>query len=346
MLYSKVTIDSFGYELPPNVLTSGDLEKRLEPVYEALHFKKGQLEAITGIRERRFWDLDFNMHTGAIKAARKALDVSSLTRDDIGMLIYGGVCRDNLEPATACAVADGLDLGPASQIYDVSNACLGILNGMVQTANAIELGQIRAGLIVSCESSRQIIDITIDRLLNTRDMEVFKKTITTLTGGSGAVAVLMADRSLSEAGHRVLGGVARSAAEHHRLCVWGPDTGIPASGLHLMETDSVAVLQNGVPLGIETFNAFRQEIDWSDNQPDKIICHQVGATHQRNILDALGIPPSRDFTTFKYLGNIGTVSLPITAAIADEREFLLPGDLVGFLGIGSGLNCLMLGIEW
>jgi len=72
----------------------------------------------------------------------------------------------------------------------------------------------------------------------------------------------------------------------------------------------------------------------------------VGATHQRHILDAIGIGPSKDFTTFKYLGNIGTVSLPITAAIADEREFLLPGDRVGFLGIGSGLNCLMLGMEW
>jgi 3-oxoacyl-[acyl-carrier-protein] synthase-3 len=101
-----------------------------------------------------------------------------------------------------------------------------------------------------------------------------------------------------------------------------------------------------VPLGIETFKALRKEIEWPDDQPDKIICHQVGATHQRNILDAIGIPPSRDFTTFKYLGNIGTVSLPITAAIADEREFLLPGDRVGFLGIGSGLNCLMLGMEW
>ncbi|MFZ1984126.1 MAG: hypothetical protein WAU91_06915 [Desulfatitalea sp.] len=46
------------------------------------------------------------------------------------------------------------------------------------------------------------------------------------------------------------------------------------------------------------------------------------------------------------MGNIGTVSLPMTAAIADERQFLQPGDPVGFLGIGSGLNCLMLGIEW
>ena len=346
MLYSRVSIDAFGYELPPNVVSSGDLEKRLEPVYQALHFQKGQLEAITGIRERRFWDPDFNMHKGATKAAQKALEVSRITKDDIGLLIYGGVCRDNLEPATACAIAHGLDLDPGTQIYDVSNACLGILNGMVQTANAIELGQIRAGLIVSCESARQIIDITIDRLLKTKDMEVFKKTIATLTGGSGAVAVLLADRSLSESGHRILGGVARSAAEHHRLCVWGPDTGIPASGLHLMETDSVAVLQNGVPLGIETFNALRRKLAWSDDQPDKIICHQVGATHQRNILDAIGIPPSKDFTTFKYLGNVGTVSLPITAAIADEREFLLPGDRVGFLGIGSGLNCLMLGMEW
>mgnify|MGYP007010888277 CR=1 FL=1 len=47
--------------------------------------------------------------------------------------------------------------------------------GMVQVANAIELGQVRAGMIVSCESARQIIDITINRLLETRDMEIFKK---------------------------------------------------------------------------------------------------------------------------------------------------------------------------
>jgi 3-oxoacyl-[acyl-carrier-protein] synthase-3 len=346
MLYSKVSIDAFGYELPPNVVTSDDLEKRLAPVYDALHFQPGQLEAITGIRERRFWDPDFHMHAGAIKAAQKALGASRISPEDIGLLIYGGVCRDNLEPATACAVADGLGLGPQTQIYDVSNACLGILNGMVQTANAIELGQISAGLIVSCESARQIIDITIDRLLKTKDMQIFKKTIATLTGGSGAVAVLLADSALSGSGHRILGGTARSAARHHRLCVWGPDTGIPASGLHRMETDSVGVLQNGVPLGIETFHALRDELCWSGEQPDKIICHQVGATHQRNILDAIGIPPTRDFTTFKFLGNIGTVSLPITAAIADERDFLLPGDRVGFLGIGSGLNCLMLGVQW
>jgi 3-oxoacyl-[acyl-carrier-protein] synthase-3 len=346
MLYSKVYIDAFGYELPPNVITSAELERRLEPLYEALHFQRGQLESITGIKERRFWDPGFKMHEGAIRAGQKALDACGVSSDDVGLLIYGGVCRDNLEPATACAVADGLALGPQTQIYDVSNACLGILNGVVQIANAIELGQIRSGMEVSCESARQIVDTTIERLLKTPDMEIFKKTIATLTGGSGAVAVVVTEAALSDSGHRLMGGTSRSASAFHELCVWGPDTGIPASGLHIMETDSVGVLQNGVTLGIETFKAFRRELSWSDDQPDKIICHQVGATHQRNILDAIGIPPARDFTTFTHLGNMGTVSLPLTAAIADEREFLRPGELVGFLGIGSGLNCLMLGIEW
>ena len=346
MLYSNVFIDAFGYELAPNVITSDDIEERLESLYDVLHFQKGQLEALTGIRERRFWDPGQRMSDGAVKAGRKAIEASGVLPGDIGMLIYGGVCRDNLEPATACAVSHGLGLGPDTHIFDVSNACLGILNGMVLVANAIELGQIRAGLLVSCESARQIIDFTIERLLETKDMEHFKQTVATLTGGSGAVAVLMTSAEVSGKGHRLLGGVIRNATRHHQLCRWGPDTGVPASGLHVMQTDSIGVLQHGVVLGIETYRAFKKELSWPQDKPDKVICHQVGATHQKNILASIGIPKEKDFTTFQYLGNIGTVSLPITAAIASEREFLAKNDLVGFFGIGSGLNCLMLGVEW
>lgn len=346
MRYAKVTVAGFGYELPPNVITSDDLESRLEPVYSSLRLQKGQLEAITGIRERRLWDPGYAMSRGAVAAGRKALARAGIGAEDIGMLIYGGVCRDNLEPATACAVADGLGVAANSQIYDVSNACLGVLNGMVQAANAIELGQIDAALIVSCESAREIIDLTIERLNQTRDMEVLKKTIATLTGGSGAVAVVLTTINASAKRRRLLGGAALSAAQHHRLCVWGSQSGFAANSRHMLETDSVGVLKHGVTLGLETYRTFRQTLGLSADQPDKIICHQVGASHQRSILEAIEIPAQKDFTTFQYLGNIGTVSLPITAAIAAERGFLQTGDLVGLLGIGSGLNCLMLGVEW
>lgn len=346
MRYSKVIIPALGYELAPNVVTSEDLESRLEPVYQKLHLQPGQLEALTGIAERRFWDPGFKVSAGAIRAGRKALSHGNVPADKIDMLIYAGVCRENLEPATACVVAHELGIGSHAQIYDITNACLGILNGMIQVANAIELGQIRAGLVLSCESSRQIIEATIDRLVRTGDMELFKETIATLTGGSGAVAVLLCHPGLSAKGHQLLGGVARNSVQFHQLCTWGPNTGIPSTSDQVMRTDSVGVLKHGVVLGIETFKAFRQELGLSEDQPDKVICHQVGSAHQRTILESIGIDESKDFTTYRYLGNIGTVSLPITAAIADEREFLQPGDKVGFLGIGSGLNCIMLAVEW
>jgi 3-oxoacyl-[acyl-carrier-protein] synthase III len=175
-------------------------------------------------------------------------------------------------------------------------------------------------------------------------MEMFKKTIATLTGGSGAVAVLLTSKRMAAHNHRLIGGVVKNATVHHGLCTWGPDTGIPASAPLIMETDSVAVLQHGVVLGVETYRDFREKLGLAE--PDKIICHQVGSAHQKTVLDAIGIPLEKDFTTYQHLGNIGTVSLPLTVAIADERGFLESGDLVGLFGIGSGLNCLMLAVEW
>jgi 3-oxoacyl-[acyl-carrier-protein] synthase-3 len=346
MKYSNVYIDTFGYQLPPNVVTSDDLEDRLDPVFKTLRIQKGQVEAITGIHERRYWDPGFRVSEGAAKAGQKALENSRISAEDIDMLIYGGVCRDNLEPATACAVCDKLGLRPDIMLYDVSNACLGVLNGMVQIADAIELGRIKAGMVVSCETSRQIVDITIEELMEKQNMDLFKKSIATFTGGSGAVAVILTSREFSPDGHRLLGGVSRQASRFHRLCMWGPDVGATSRGEFHLATDSVGILQNGVKLGMETFSDFKNKFFLNDNQPDKIICHQVGATHQKQILQSLGIPAEKDFTTFRFLGNVGTVSLPITAAIANERDFLEKDDLVGFLGIASGLNCMMLAVKW
>jgi len=346
MIYTKVNIASLGYELPPHVVTSADIESRLEPLYKTLHFQKGQLASLTGIRERRFWDRGYKMSQGAALAGRKAIDAAGIAPRSIQMLVYGGVCRDNLEPATACAVSSSLDLGPDTLIYDVSNACLGILNGMQQVADAIELGHISAGLVVSCESAREIVDSTIERMLTAGSMQMFKQTVATLTGGSGAVAVLLTHQDLPYPGHRLLGGVYRSATQHHGLCTWGPDPEGPASGKLIMNTDSVSVLKHGVTLGRATYQKFRETLSLSPEQPDKIVCHQVGATHQDTILESIQIDKQKDFVTFPFLGNIGTVSLPITAAIASERGFFQAGNLVGMLGIGSGLNCMMLGIEW
>ncbi len=345
MKYSHVFIDAIGYELPPVVVTTQELEARLRPVYEALRLSEGQLEALTGISERRWWEPGYPPSRGAVLAARKALAMSQVRPQDVQVLIYAAVCREEFEPATACRVAAELGIHPET-IYDISNACLGVLNGIVDIANRIELGQIRAGLVVSCETAREINDAMIETMLQAPNMDVFTKSLATLTGGSGAVAVLVTDGSFHpEPRRRVLGGIMQAAPQYYGLCRWGLQ-GMLTALRQFTSTDSVAVLRYGVELGLRTWNAFLGRLGWAADTVDKVICHQVGASHRDSILKTLGIAEDKEFSTYPFLGNMGTVSLPLTAALAEEREFLRPGDRVGFLGIGSGLNCLMLGVDW
>jgi 3-oxoacyl-[acyl-carrier-protein] synthase-3 len=385
MKYNRVHLEAIGYELPPVVVSTAELESRLAPVYEALKMAPGQLELLTGISERRWWVPNYPLSLGAAAAAKKALAAADVSAADIDVLIYAGVCREQFEPATACAVAHELKVNPNAAVFDLSNACLGVLNGIVQIADKIELGQAKAGLVVSAETAREINENAIDRMVRTRSVELFRESVATLTGGSGAVAVLVVGEELSrERRRRLVGGVTQNAPEHHSLCRWGlqsilaaapvaaervfgqnaaalvqkgvdnagalvqrgMDFGLRHVMIPFMETHAGEVLKYGVELGLRTWQKFHAKFGWRGEHLDKVICHQVGAGHRDAVLKAIGVPREKDFSTFEYLGNIGTVSLPITAAIAEEREFLKPGDRVGFLGIGSGLNCLMLGLEW
>lgn len=350
MQYSRVQIDALSYEIAPVVVTSLELEELLAPLYQHLRLQPGHLETLTGVQERRWWEENFPLSEGARLAAWRALNQADVPARELGILIYAGVCRELFEPATACRVAAALGVGPDTVIYDLSNACLGVLNGMVEIANRIELGQIRAGLVVSCESAREINELALERLNREPSHELFRDSLATLTGGSGAVAVLLTDGSFSvPQRRRLLGGVAQAAPEFHALCRWGLEkleNLVPRGLRQFMVTDSVAVLRHGVQLGLRTWATFLRRLGWVREQVDRVICHQVGAGHRDAILRALGLRDDQDFPSFAFLGNMGTVSLPLTAALAEEAGFVQPGHRVGFLGIGSGLSCLMLGLEW
>lgn len=357
MKYQRVCIDTIGYELAPHVVTSAEIEERLTPLYETLRIQPGQLELMTGITERRYWDQGFSVAQGATIAAQNALRDSAVPPEAIEALIYAGVCREGFEPATACHVAAGLrsaglSIHDSAAVYDVSNACLGMLNAMLEIANRIELGQMRAGMVVSCESAREIVDVMIDRMLTERDMEIFKSGLATMTGGSAAAAIILTDGTFGAGRQpRLRGGVTMTAPQHHMLCRWGMEE---RPGPHIenrdityrqfMTTDSVAVLEHGVELSAKTWQAFLAELGWTG--VDRTVCHQVGSGHRETILGLLQLPDEHDFVAYDYLGNTGTVALPLATALAAERDFLQVGHRVGLLGIGSGLNCMMLGVEW
>jgi len=348
MRYSRVYVDAITYEIPPQVVATAELEARLEPLYKKLFIPMGQIETLTGIHERRWWHEGFRLAEGAIAAGRKALVRTSIPPQEIEALVYGGVYHEIFEPATACHIAAELDISPNATVHDINNACLGMVDGMVDVANRIELGQIRAGMIVSSETAREPVTEAIEQMLENPNMEFFTKTIAAITAGSGSAAILLTDGSFNNANgrHRLLGGAIQSAPEYHHLCRWGHQRLGGRLIREFSSTDAVGIMKNGIELGKRTFNCFLEEMGWTRDDIDKIIAHQVAKPNRISALKAGGIPEEKDFPTFHYLGNMGSVSLPATAAIAEEEGFLQSGHRVSFFGIGSGLVCMMLGLEW
>jgi acyl-CoA:acyl-CoA alkyltransferase len=113
-----------------------------------------------------------------------------------------------------------------------------------------------------------------------------------------------------------------------------------------MWTDSEALMREGVAAAQAAFAAFLDELAWSVGDIHKTFCHQVGRAHQRLLFESLGLSPHIDYATFEHLGNTGSVALPITAALGIENGHLRNGDRIALLGIGSGINVIMLGLEW
>lgn len=345
--WKRVCLERFGYALPENVVTSIEIERELAPVYERFGLHEGRLELMSGIRERRFWDEGTLPSDASTRAGRAALDAAGAAPDEIECLIHTSVSRDFLEPATASVVHDNLSLSPKALIYDISNACLGFLNGIISLANMIELGQVKKGLIVAGESSRSLVRTTIRQLLGTPTptRQQLKAAFASLTIGSGAVAVVLADESAAQTDHQLRGGVVRTATEHNDLCRGSADTGFGGEAAVSMETNAETLLVSGCALASETWGIFQRELGWTDGRVDRTYCHQVGAAHRDRLLEALHLDPDKDFATVEFLGNIGSVSLPLTMALGVERDPPRPGERIAMLGIGSGLSSIMLGVQ-
>ena len=344
MRFENVCLESLAVALPEEILSSAAIEERLRPLYDRLKLPVGRLELMTGIRERRVWPEGTRPSDASAAAGKAVLAKSALRTEQVELFIHAAVSRDMLEPATASFAHRKIGLPVTAQIFDVSNACLGFLNSLTIAAGMIESGQIRSALVVAGENSRPLVDQTLQTLLGpTLTRNEIKPYFANLTIGSGAVAAMVCHRSMVKGKpHRLLGGVARAATQHSELCQ-GDTYGAESLS---MQTDSEQLLLAGVTLAQETWRQFSGANGWAGESFDRFICHQVGSTHRRKLYEALQIDLTKDFSTFETLGNTGSVALPATLSAAIDAGAVREGNRVGLLGIGSGLNCLMLALEW
>ena len=347
MQFSNVCIESLGYTLPSYMLTTAELEKELAPVYQRLWLPEGRLELMTGIQQRRFWPVEMLPSDTSITSGQRALEAAGIDPGRVGMLIHGSVCRDQLEPATACRVHSKLDLPNDCLVFDTSNACLGMVNGMLQAASMIELGQVEAALVVGTENGAGLVQNTVQYLNESDEInrKNIKYAIASLTIGSSSGAILLTHRSISQTGSRLHSVVARADTMHYELCQGDHDRN-DGGGRPLMNTDSEELMARGIDTGQRTFQKLLEECQWQAEHVDRSICHQVGMTHRKLMLERLGLDAQRDFATVQWLGNTGACAVPVTWAIAAQLNAIPTNSQLALLGIGSGINCVMAGVQW
>ncbi|HEX8497994.1 MAG TPA: 3-oxoacyl-ACP synthase III [Actinomycetales bacterium] len=318
----------------PVVVTSQELDDRLAETYARVGMRAGLLETLAGIRERRWWSDGVTFADGAAMAGAKALADSGIDPGRIGLMVNTSVSRAHLEPSTAVGVHHAIGLPSSCQNFDITNACLGFVNGMQLASAMIDQGQIDYALVVNGEDARTIHESTIERLTrpDATAADVMAQ-FASLTLGSGAAAMVLGRADEHPEGHRIVGGATRAATQHHELCV---------GDVHDMRTDTKGLLDAGLDLIEALWVDAADTFDWADM--DAYVIHQVSQVHTAGMCKRLGLDLERVPRTFPTRGNIGPASVPTT--LASAAEWLEPGQRVLLMGIGSGLNTSCLELRW
>lgn len=343
--YNRVRLAGLSAVLPGDIVSSVEIESRLAPLYERIHLPAGRLELMTGIVERRFFPPRTKPGQISAQTVQSLLERSEFDPAQIGVLVHGSVCRDQMEPATAAGVHAAAGLSANCRFFDVSNACLGILDSALLVADMIELGRIDAGIVVGTEIGRPLVEGTIDSLL--ADPNVSRKSVkddfASLTIGSGSAAFLLTRDDLAPNGCTLRGAAIGTDTTATELCAGGVES--TPDDRPRMSTDSEALLHAGISLAEHTWQTFAREF-FPSERPDRVTTHQVGSRHRKMLLETLGLDEALDFPTVERFGNTGSAALPMAAAVGTQEGHSVSGQQVAWLGIGSGLTCQMLAWDW
>jgi 3-oxoacyl-[acyl-carrier-protein] synthase-3 len=260
---AKVRIESLGVHLPEKALTTAAL------IASCRKRPRWDLERITGIRERRVADGECAADL-AVKAAARALALSRYAAGDLDAVICTSISKHNrpdeyhLEPATAVRIRAAIGAQRAL-VFDVVNACAGMLNGIWVLQGLIRAGMARRGMVVSGEQNMPLAETASREVRHSFDGQ-----IAALTLGDAGAAVILDESPDGRSGFHWIDLV--TGAKHDHYCHSQPSQ----RGRGGVLVTKARGLQRK---GNEHFPAyFKQALDetgWSLDDLHHVIPHQV-----------------------------------------------------------------------
>ncbi len=322
-------------------VSSADLEASLD-LEERFGIEPGTLEKLTGIKTRYLVDhKKVKPHELAHSAAVDALAQADIDPESLDVIIFASVARDYTEPSTAHLVQEKLGASNAF-VFDISNACLGIMNGILVLDSLIASGRCRTGLVCGGEITGPCIDATSEKIMQAKSTEDLYLLFAALTIGDAGAAIVLEPKEEDDPERGFVAFEFASHGEYHDVCV------IPAlRDKPVMLTDSSRMIEGGSAIAVGVLDKLLEKSNWSKDDIDLVIPHQVSRpANLKTICDSCGIPEEKMVMTVGEYGNTASTALPLALANAVETGRLQPGMKVWLAGFGSGISFGFASMVW
>lgn len=269
---AQARFESLGAYLPSTVTSTPELVARMNTV------PPFDLEQLTGIRNRRVHDKRPESYEDsfvmAMRAAQDCLSRSRYRADELDIVIsssitrFKGADRFYFEPSFAFMLADALGAGAAIH-FDVSNACAGMMTGVLILDRMIKAGLVRRGMVVSGEQITAIAETAVREIEHPYDPQFGSLTV----GDSAAAVILDQATSAADEIHYI---ELTTCAEYARLCIGMPSD--RSQGLALYTDNHQMHKSERLRLWPSLHGALlaKSGTTFADERFDYIIHHQVG----------------------------------------------------------------------
>lgn len=324
-------IYSVGSELAKTVVATRDI------LQEARFDDCELVEKSLGIHEVRQAPDAFQPSDLAIPAAEKALRASGLGYHEIDAVIYCGIERDCPEPATAHIIASKLGLTP-SICFDVANACHGFTSGLQVANSFIKSGDIRHVLVVTAELSskltRKVAHMFRSGELTASDI---KTHIGAFTVGDAAGAMILGPTDQDKGINQIRCG---SVSRHHSLCSYNNNHGKLSFNMDMGRISAVTL-----KLVKDLIGPTYRDLNWSPEDIDLFIPHQVGERPFLKALEIVGVKKEKSIATYPMFGNLASATIPVCYDLLNQQGRLIPGSKMLMASSGSGIVASFVGLN-
>lgn len=335
---------SIGYALPSKKV--GNEELIQEILDKNRHnFSPQQMEAIES-KLRRFFKMSgtqtrFHRNNGeraldfAIKAGKDAMEKAGVKPEEIDLLIYAGVGRGWVEPATANLFQSELGLRSAT-CFDVLDACASWIRSLSIASTFLAQKMYKLIMIINCEFNfREYANFEF------KDDQDLENSFSAFTIGEAATATLLgpdegADESLFSF---------KTWGEKHGLCkIPLPNAAdFSPNGERLKPMSFFTAPAELLTFTIRKLVAhFKETRAVAEKFHDIIIGHAVSVPSTVKTVSLLGIDAAKVFETHARFGNTVSASLPLALAVAEAEGRLERGMqvllLMGSAGVTTALG--------